>query len=75
MATGTPAKARDLTKQLARDGWEFAGYTHGGHLIFVHPIGGRTITSATPSDWRATRQALAQARRQVRHAMNAKVVK
>lgn len=66
MTTRPPHSAREIAAALTRDGWRFAGTTRGGHLIFEHPTGGRTITSGTPSDWRARRTALAQARRQVR---------
>ena len=70
MATRLPRSAREIATQLAREGWTFAGKTHGGHLVFEHPSGARTTTSSTPSDRKAHRAVLACARREIRRTQS-----
>jgi hypothetical protein len=49
--------------------------TAGGHLRMTHPNGALIYSASTPSDWRATRNAVARLRRAERTAEHSAAVR
>lgn len=57
---------RDATSIASRYGFHYARRTGKGHLKFTHPMGVSVVTSATPSDYRVSKNFESQCRRTVR---------
>ena len=57
---------RELKRKLRPLGYRYQGVTGGNHLEFIHPQAGPLIIPKSASDWRSTKNALAQAKRLIR---------
>lgn len=61
-------RVRDLLKKVEPIGWRFDGITNGSHVRLVHTSGRKIVTSATPGDRRAMKNAEALLKRIAREA-------
>lgn len=61
-------RVRDLLKRVEPLGWRFDSITNGGHVRLAHTSGRKIVTSATPGDRRAMKNAEALLKRVAREA-------
>jgi hypothetical protein len=56
-------QVRELIAKVEPIGWTYEGLTDGGHVRFRHTSGAAYTSAASPSDWRGSKNAVAEMER------------